>query len=117
MIPNRTSLSSTVAVRNNCNNNNDIMQQHAEMCRQGPVTAVTAESRKARAASAGWCGYLKAVGGALASHRLLTHTSHHLGNVDGRALAATLTHVQGAVVPVQSVHAHLHAHYRHQEKK
>jgi len=53
-------------------------------------------------------GYLEAVGGSLASHTLLAHTGHHLGNVDGRPLAATLAHVQGAVVPMQRVHAHLH---------
>ncbi|KAA6419857.1 MAG: hypothetical protein FRX49_10220 [Trebouxia sp. A1-2] len=45
--------------------------------------------------------YLEAVGGSLASNALLAHTGHHLGNVDGGALAATLAHVQGAVVPMQ----------------
>lgn len=52
--------------------------------------------------------YLEAVGGSLASYTLLAHTGHHLGNVDGGPLAATLAHVQGAVVPMQRVHAHLH---------
>ena len=103
----------SIAVRNNYNNDN-IKQQHAEVCRQGTITA---ESREARAAGAGWCEYLEAVGGALASHSLLTHTRHHLGNVDGRALATTLTHVQGAVVPVQGAHAHLHTRYRRQEER
>lgn len=32
---------------------------------------------------------------------------NHLCNVDGGALAATLTHDEGAVVPVEGLHAHL----------
>lgn len=52
--------------------------------------------------------YLEAVGGSLASNTLLADTGHHLGNVDGGPLAATLAHVQGAVVPMQRVHAYLH---------
>lgn len=60
--------------------------------------------------SNGWCmgANLEAVWASLASHALLAHTGYHLCNVDGRAFAATLAHVQRAVVPVQRVHTHLH---------
>ena len=50
---------------------------------------------------------LEAVGRSCARDDLLSHTGHHLCNVDGGSLATALTHDEGAVVPVQGAHAHL----------
>lgn len=53
--------------------------------------------------------YLEAIGDTLATHRLLAHARNHLSNVDGGPLAATLTHDEGGVVPVQRLHTQLQA--------